>query len=118
MVKKGEIMKGAKPGGRLAYDATKDTHKKLASKTTMSRATTTKGNARKTAPVGARLAFDGKKKAPVHRAGGGATRAGAGALAKWRASLNKAHKQLGTSGVPRKGSKAYTLAMKFHKGGK
>jgi hypothetical protein len=131
MVKKGEILTGAKPGGRLAYDATKDTHKKLASKTTMARPTTKKGNARKTAPVGARKAYAGggtssasaarakaKFRATHAPSTGLKAKTVGGGLGKWRAAVTKAHKQLGTSGVPRRGSEAHTLATKFHKGGK
>ena len=101
---KGDARKGAKPGQRLAFDDTKDM-KKGPSKTTLARKTTTKGAARKTAPTGSRLAYDDTKK---KKAGGG------GGLAKWRAAVKKANTKLGTSGIPRKGSKAYTEAKKIY----
>ena len=100
--KKGERRKGAKPGARLAYDDTKD-YKKPPSKTTLARKTTKKGDARKTAPIGSRLAYDDTKK---KKTGGG--------LAKWREAVKKANAKLGTSGIPRKGSKAYTEAKKIY----
>jgi hypothetical protein len=102
---KGDARKGASKGARLAFDATKDTHKKLASKTTLAKKTTTKGGARKTAPVGSRLAYDDTKK-DKKKTGGG--------LTQWRAAVKKANTKLGTSGIPRKGSKAYTEAKKIY----
>lgn len=71
MTTKGERRIGDRSGERLAYDDTKDM-KKPASKSTMERKTTKKGNARKTMPVGSRLAYDGKKgssKAGTSKAG-------------------------------------------------
>ena len=113
---KGMRRKAAKTAGqRKAFDDTMD-YKKPASKTTMARKTTTKGNARKTAPMGSRLAYDDtkqehdkkhhdkkhhdKKKAPS-------------GLAKWRMCVKKANEKLGTKGIPKKGSKAYTMAKKM-----
>lgn len=98
---KGMRRKGAMTAGqRKAFDDTMD-YKKPASKTTMARKTTTKGNARKTAPMGSRLAYDDKKrKAPS-------------GLAKWRMGVKKANEKLGTKGIPKKGSKAYTMAKKM-----
>lgn len=60
MTTKGERRIGDRSGERLAYDDTKDM-KKPATKRTMERKTTKKGNSRKTMPVGSRLAYDGKK---------------------------------------------------------
>jgi len=126
--KKGERLTGANPGGRLAYDDTA-THKKLASKTTMARPTTKKGNARKTAPVGSRKAYAGGGTSSASAASAKAkfraknapstglkakSTTGGGGLAKWRSAVAKAHKKLGTSGVPRKGSKAYVEAKKIY----
>tara|TARA_R110002020_G_C15951094_1_gene745636 strand:+ start:377 stop:700 length:324 start_codon:yes stop_codon:yes gene_type:complete len=102
--KKGDARKGAKPGQRLAFDDTKH-DKKGPSKSTLARKTTTKGAARKTAPIGSRLAYDDTKQ-EKKKAGGG--------LAKWRAAVKKANAKLGTSGIPRKGSKAYTEAKKIY----
>jgi hypothetical protein len=103
MPHKGEKRKGAKPGQRLAYDDTKDFRKK-ATKTTRARPTTTHGEARKTAPVGSRLAFEKKpaaRKAPAH-------------LALWHEALGQARRETGHKGVACKGSKCHAMAKKLY----
>ena len=96
---KGMRRKAAKHAGeRKAFDDTMD-YKRPASKSTMARKTTTKGNARKTAPIGSRLAYDDTKQEKRKAAGNG------NALAKWRDAVKKANEKLGTKGIPRKGSK-------------
>lgn len=107
--KKGMKMKGMTPGQKLAYDDTMD-YKKPASATTKARATTTKGNARKTAPVGSRKAYDGTVGTP-----GAKTKKLGGGLAGWRAAVKKANDKLGTKGIPRKGTKAYAEAKRLYK---
>ena len=107
---KGMRRKAAKtPGMRKAFDDTMD-YKTPASKTTMARKTTKKGNARKTAPTGSRLAYDDTKqdkKTTTKKAGNGT------ALGKWRMCVKKANEKLGTKGIPKKGTKAYTMAKKM-----
>lgn len=106
---KGMRRKAAKTAGqRKAFDDTMD-YKTPPSKTTMARKTTKKGNARKTAPMGSRLAYDDTKHDKKHH---DKKKAPSG-LAKWRMCVKKANEKLGTKGVPKKGSKAYTMAKKM-----
>ena len=105
---KGMRRKAAKTAGqRLAFDDTMD-YKKPPSKSTMARKTTKKGNARKTAPIGSRLAYDDTKQEHDKK-----KRKAPNGLAKWRMCVKKANEKLGTSGIPKKGSKAYTVAKKM-----
>ena len=106
VTKKGDARKGQKAGERLAFDDTPKRPVGRPSKSTLARKTTTKGAARKTAPFGSRKAFDDTKQEKKKSAGGG--------LAKWRAAVKKANDKLGTKGVPRKGSKAYTEAKRIY----
>ena len=72
---------------------------------TKPRMTTTKGAARKTAPVGSRKAYDDTKQEATKKRD---------ALARWRAAVKAANKKHGTTGVPRKGSASYKTARALY----